>query len=76
MSKQNDGGPAFPNKKEGERGYGMSLRDYFAAEALPAVYAETCRESVISGWAENWKVGVALEAYQMADAMLAARAKP
>jgi len=40
MSKRNDGGPAFP--ESGERGNaasgeGMSLRDYFAIEALKGV---------------------------------------
>ena len=68
MSKQHDGGPAFPTatlaqKTEG----GMTLRDYFAAKAMQGYVSD-----------EEWRDdidfdGTARAAYAMADAMLAAR---
>ena len=68
---QDDGGPAFPsdlvigNAVTGRKPYdGMSLRDYFAAQAIRA----------------RWGNGVAMTpeeaammAYQLADAMIAER---
>lgn len=54
---------------------GMSLRDYFAAQALSAVYVEACKEMDKTGYPEHWKTGVAVDAYAMADAMLVERAK-
>lgn len=81
MGTTNDGGPAFPfDEKSGDGTHwhshsGMTLRDYFAAKALPACHAE-----YFAGLARNeytcepgWRDGVAIEAYRMADAMLAAR---
>jgi len=64
----NDGGPAFPvmtyisqdGKKNPE---GMTLRDYFAAAALPQVDQRS------HGNPDD----VARECYQLADAMLKAR---
>ena len=74
MSEIDYGGPAFPQKEPlSNDWHGMSLRDYFAAKAMPACYYEVCRECDISGWPEDWKTGVAMDAYAMADAMLAAR---
>lgn len=74
---KDDGGRAFPNdgawannNPEG----GMSLRDWFAAAALPQLIltAGNTKESM-------WPVTVpevAQKAYQFADAMLIERAKP
>lgn len=69
------GGPAFPvplNPGQSYQGHapcdGMTLRDYFAAKALAAVLP-----TITEFPDENWRVGVALDAYMMADAMLAAR---
>jgi hypothetical protein len=65
----NAGGPAFPTatlaqKTEG----GMTLRDYFAAKALQIhLYQCDCFPD------EDWRMGVALDSYKMADAMLKAR---
>lgn len=81
MSKIEGGGPAFPcetvgTDKHGEYRLpyqGMTLRDYFAAKALPACYADYCKHAEDQGCVENWRMGVALDAYAMADAMLAAR---
>ena len=83
----NDGGPAFPLPVEDqqcrsrfESSYGgMSLRDYFAAKALPAVYRDLW-DDVRAGRngcvTEEWRMGVALDAYALADAMLKAREEP
>ena len=75
MSK--DGGPAFPahHFDMADHEHGMSLRDYFAAKALPTVYSNT---EEITYWCEEYSVReacdfVAKRAYQLADAMLAAR---
>lgn len=76
MSAIDDGGSAFPvtaklmssefaNIKITETTGGMSLRDYFAAEIMPAIYAK-----YFDRYSE---FGIATSAYRMADAMLAAR---
>ena len=82
----NDGGPAFPipiagcsdggvynalQQSNGELG-GMSLRDYFAAKAMQAAWADipdlgTDRTAALEFLGRS--------SYEMADAMLAARAK-
>ena len=57
---------------------GMTLRDYFAAKALPSVYAHAIEEAEQGSGLFNcadWRVGIALDSYSMADAMLAARVK-
>ena len=69
-------GPTFPTTTEhgvncGEPG--MTLRDYFAAKAMTACYAEYCAHANVQGYEEDWKMGVALDSYAMADAMLKAR---
>ena len=73
MSARNDGGPAFPSIGEGfgnplYSAPGMSLRDYFAAQALPFCLAE------FGSNAEDQRQ-FAEAAYQIADAMLAERSK-
>lgn len=63
------GGPAFPAHEayHTDPSMGMTLRDYFAAKALPAILEQ---KDVHSGRdIEN----AAWIAYQMADAMLQAR---
>lgn len=65
-----DGGPAFPRIGEGfgNPNYdtpGMSLRDWFAGQALSGLLAKY-------GWET---IATALIAYEFADAMLVARAK-
>ena len=74
MSKE-DGGPAFPYSAlspEGVEVYkdsdGMTLRDYFAAKAMQGFMSR----SLIPGFDEEM---IALKAYEIADAMLAERAK-
>jgi hypothetical protein len=54
--------PAFPTYLADNMAHGMSLRDFFAAAVLPAMY-----EQSISYYA------IAQSAYNMADAMIKAR---
>lgn len=64
----NTGGPAFPSHGSmGEVAHqGMTLRDYFAGQALAGVNADpSSREDSVRSIAES--------AYVLADAMLAAR---
>lgn len=74
MSNTNTGGPAFPFS--GEPGVepgcsGMTLRDYFAAKAMPMIAAE------IYSWKQQIEEPIqeitAKMAYEMADAMIKAR---
>ncbi len=71
---------AFPILEQGGNGLeltdpGMTLRDYFAVQALPAIYRQTAVDF------DEGKISVedvspnamAREAYQIADAMLAER---
>lgn len=76
MSLPNAGGPAFPRASGPEPRVnsvtdycdGMSMRDWFAGQALAGILSDAPRG--YSGQA------VAAEAYAFADAMLAERAKP
>jgi hypothetical protein len=71
----NTGGPAFPipGLQHDEDFNGMTLRDYFAAKALPAVYVSAMKEADGLFQYECWRDGLAIDAYLMADAMLKAR---
>lgn len=65
--------PAFPsievNLQAGEcQNFGMSLRDYFAAKAMQGICAHH------DTWGEQIE-GIAVQAYRIADAMLAERSK-
>ena len=75
MSAIKDGGPAFPRNYDADGHNGMTLRDYFAAKALPAYLSH-----VSDGGAailSRCYAEAAKEAYEIADAMLDAReAKP
>lgn len=65
---KNDGGPAYPSwtaDMPGEGSWGMSLRDYFAGQALAHLYTQD----------EGNVTNVAEWAYVVADAMLAERDK-
>ncbi|MDO7911376.1 hypothetical protein Q6A49_12615 [Pseudomonas sp. 22-AL-CL-001] len=55
---------------------GVSVRDYFAAQALPTAWAAFDGGYFDAGEWEDINRGVVECAYQMADAMLAARVKP
>lgn len=74
------GGPAFPQGKGLGDAWilngGMTMRDYFAAKAMPALYRDfwdDFRSGVNRCVPEDWKMGIAIDAYAMADAMLKAR---
>ena len=68
MSQTNNGGPAFPSTDaKGFVSDGMSLRDYFAGQALAG-------QSSIPRIAWSFK-DIAEFAYEQADAMLAERQK-
>ena len=73
MSTINDGGPAFPNVPDGagdrwaDWDTGMTLRDYFAAKAMQSAFGSPIPS------ATHEKEYIAMHAYRMADAMLAAR---
>jgi hypothetical protein len=88
---ENTGGPAFPQFVISNFGAhvegGMTLRDYFAAKAMPISYkfwmndyyhpdysdAEMRAEEGRDGFDRGMKELIAEEAYGMADAMLKAR---
>lgn len=56
----NNGGPAFPTR---DYDPGMTLRDYFAGQALANSYSQDANnDKLVAKWA-----------YQVADAMLEAR---
>lgn len=71
MSTNHTGGPAFPIFPETGTGHasafqGMTLRDYFAADAMKAYLILEKHQGARPG-------SIAFIAYQMADAMLKAR---
>lgn len=74
MEPKNNGGAAFPTSESNYNakysGEGMTLRDYFAAKVMPTMVS-MCQ------YADGeWDHGtVAQNAYALADAMLAERAK-
>ena len=61
MMTKDTGGPAFP----GDAGDGMTLRDWFAGQALAGIARTGTYDTVM-----------AKQAYSAADAMLAERSKP
>jgi hypothetical protein len=71
------GGPAFPSQhidsgcSPMQPADGMTLRDYFAAKAMAAMVGNvsTAADAAVV------RVGIAEDAYLIADAMLAERAK-
>jgi hypothetical protein len=62
------GGSAFPSYENGKHHDGMTLRDYFAAKAMQAIFTDPYAE-------EFYEEKIAEAAYQIADAMLAERDK-
>ena len=76
-----DGGPAFPlvvfsDSAAEMQSSGLSIRDYFAGQAMPAILANgelvvTLRQK----YGARVTLHIAETAYEFADAMLAARAK-
>ena len=66
----NDGGPAFPRNGHPDKMdypcFGMTLRDWFAGQALAGVMTV---QTDLTGWQDM----VAQAAYSLADAMIEAR---
>lgn len=80
MTTLNDGGLAFPALDDSGTGLclrepGMTLRDYFAAAALPAIVAAYVEANGRCVGTDHIHYNSAAHAYKMADAMLAERAK-
>lgn len=83
MSQIDDGGSAFPNPEMGQSHFadvcaypGMSLRDYFAAQAMPVILEQVLLASHYVEMPAGKPIDgheVAVDAYAVADAMLAAR---
>lgn len=80
MSKD-DSGPAFPAPQGAVARFGagnedaflgLSLRDYFAAKAMPLAW-KAAKDGYFNSGEDSINADVATCAYQMADAMLAAR---
>lgn len=82
----NDGGPAFARggcqwtEDHGDGAFsqdGMSLRDYFAAQALTVIAAMSLQlKDYIDTPPEFVPAKLAIGAYQIADAMLSERNQP
>lgn len=73
MSDAKDGGPAFPSDwapQGGQATQGMSLRDWFAGQALLGLRANPGLTDRGADWAD-----FAHDAYGQADAMLKERAR-
>ncbi len=77
---ETDGGPAFPIPLHQGQAYnatvhkGMSLRDYFAGQALAGVYANKDLLLAVESVGQDHSIATAAKvAYAVADAMLAAR---
>lgn len=76
QGQSDNGGQAFPMCMPTAAGtgvvYGMTLRDYFAAKALPVV--ATGQHCIGQSFLHpDYYVRAALDAYKLADAMLRAR---
>jgi len=73
MSKDKSG-PAFPCGEHGARLGGMTLRDWFAGQALAGELAAQTEQS--GQWTETYFPKLAEQMFQIADAMLKERSKP
>ena len=81
QQKIDDGGNAFPC----EQGHtpdglwnqsfepGMTLRDWFAGNAIGAIYSDRANLLGASAPPGGWNESIARDAYRVADAMIAAR---
>ena len=90
MSKEQDGGPAFPSDVHPSNidqiTSGMSLRDWLAGQAMPALMRNACAVFVSAAESDSAEAlrlaklaysetAIAAGAYALADAMLEARKK-
>lgn len=67
-----DGGLAFPVSNGLDTAYGMSLRDWFAGQALAGLCANVEWQSAASWKGKDVPAAMADGAYHYADAMIAA----
>ena len=78
MSKDNSG-PAFPASNDANVNgtMGMTLRDYFAGQAIPAIIIATSSggHDPSTKHGKGVEISMCLDAYAIADAMLRARQK-
>lgn len=79
-TEREDGGPAFPGQRDYGPGQieswvGLSLRDYFAGEALGVMCASNVNTTGTFATPDG-RAAVAAVCYLMSDAMLKERAKP
>ena len=74
-NKIDDGGPAYPceNQRFADSRPGMSLRDKFAGDALQCL--KNSWDSCVCGGSTFSVQEIANKAYEIADAMIAARKK-
>ena len=71
-----DGGPAFPVFDASQNVAvfgGMSLRDWFAGQAIGAVVRQCATDVQFNGGSQPPEEYFAMKAYTIADAMIAAR---
>lgn len=73
MSEIKDGGPAFPSPACGDwlPEYGMSLRDFIAAQNVPRIFEHHMADGETT--VEQAAKVAAIWSYAIADAMLSAR---
>lgn len=71
MSDKDDGGAAFPTSTDCYGG--LTVRDWFAAQALNGMLAHSTRYQPRQGSFGTWHNAISVEAYEIADAMLAER---
>ncbi len=73
MSKDENVGPAFPANDWNKDQRGMSLRDWFAGQAIAGICASSLSERQAKLSPEELRKQVGDAAYIIADAMIAAR---
>ena len=54
---------------------GMTLRDYFAAAAMPVLVANFLAKDLDATDPHGWMEGLSMDAYSMADAMIKQRSE-
>jgi hypothetical protein len=68
--------PAFPTYLAENMALGMTLRDYFAAAAIPAVITNWCKDDFELEWDSPVDIEIIADsAYKFADAMMKVRNK-
>lgn len=72
-----EGGPAFPVQSDSQMhpSYGMSMRDYFAAQVAGAVHQTVCDGTHRPPDGSAGAGFIAATSYEIADAMLKERLK-